>query len=450
MMIRTDKLGVTSVVRSLGFNGGSYDPLIDYFRSDAWKLSDLENCWWKYVSENAPIAYYNGAAVLVGDGIKKDKEGRRMPGVKRQYQESENSSKAETIWGQMYGCVGALAEAEGKTFCIPLACELHDGVKEILSWDEETVQGYRQGSHTVELVSLAHHMTKSFHNAILLLDRYYLTVPALERLDALNAGGGGLRAIIMAKANVIGYEPPAIREKGARGRPPIKGKTVKLAGLFVTDVDKFTQCNTVLYGKETSLRYLVKDLLWGREVYRKIRFVLVEIGARRVIIASTDTRIDPVAIIELYAKRFSIECTFKSMKNDAAAFSNRFWSSCMPLLNRYSKKDEADRTKTIKKEHERKCVRKSLDATEGYVFCGAVATGLLQMISMMHIGKDTKKMLRYQRTPSRTAVSEATVSEYMTKNLFRLLANDRDLTICKIIYEKMEAYNNGFIDTEAS
>ena len=211
MMVRKDDLGVTSLIRALGLKP-VYEALDRFFRSDAWKLQGLEQKWRSIVATAAPLERYKGAAVLPGDGIKVSKEGRRMPGVKRLHQESDNSGKAANIMGQMYGSVGVLAAAGGKTFCIPLACELHDGVKEILSWEEG--EKVRQSSHTVEMISLAHRMTDVFPGAIALLDRYFLTVPALKRLDACNAEGGGLKAIIMAKSNAVAYEEPRKTGKG--------------------------------------------------------------------------------------------------------------------------------------------------------------------------------------------------------------------------------------------
>ena len=92
-----------------------------------------------------------------------------------------------------------------------------------MSWEE--VKGVRQASHTVELMTMAHYMSNEFTNAMLLLNRYFLTLPAVDRLDALNAGGGGLRAIIMAKSNAIAYERLGARKPGARGRSRRKGET---------------------------------------------------------------------------------------------------------------------------------------------------------------------------------------------------------------------------------
>jgi hypothetical protein len=282
-------------------------------------------------------------------------------------------------------------------------------------------------------------MASVFQNAIVLLDRYYLTVPALDRLDALNAGGGNLRAIIMAKINSVAYEQPGPRKMCAKGRPLVKGKTVKLVELFTTEAHKFVQRVVHIYGKEQTIRYLAKDLLWGRGKYRKMRFVLVDFGGRQVIIVSTDTSIPPESIIALYSKRFTIECTFKAMKHDTAALSNRFWTQFMPKLNRYSKISEKDRLAKVKTEHGKELIRKALDATEGYVFCGVVATGLLQLISLLHMkNKDECKKIRYLRTQSKTAESEATVAEYLRRNIFLLLQNDDNLPICKIILEKID------------
>ena len=90
----------------------------------------------------------------------------------------------------------------------------------------------------------------------------------------------------------------------------------------------------------------------------------------------------------------------------------------------FTKTSEADRTKQIKGRHERHYVRKALDATEGYIFCGVVATGLLQILTMLRNSVVDKTNLRYLRTPSRTILSKATVADYLRRNIFQLLANN--------------------------
>jgi hypothetical protein len=179
-MVRTDHLGVTSVIRGLLLTV-DYMGLIGFFRSSAWALETLSATWCELVKENAPLFKHGDAVVIIGDGVKESKEGRRMPGVKRQHQESDNSSKAKYIWGHLFGGVGILAEKAGKCFCLPLALMLQDGVKTILGWEDPEE---RQSSHVVEMIKLAYKTGAHFGKAILLLDRLYLTVPALRLAGA--------------------------------------------------------------------------------------------------------------------------------------------------------------------------------------------------------------------------------------------------------------------------
>jgi hypothetical protein len=296
MMIRTDKLGVTSMIRALDL-APRYDSVIRMFRSDAWCLEEAEDAWSSFVVENAPLVKVAGLPVQVTDGVKQSKEGRRIPAVKRLHQESGNSSKPEYINGHLYGGVGVLAEAKGKTHCIPLACEIQDGAREIMSW-RYGGSGARQGSHVVESIILSYYMGEKLGDSILLADRLYLTVPALEELDWLSSNGGRrMEMVTMAKANAVAYEDAPAQVPGARGRPRLKGGAVKLNALFETRAGEFKTTVANIYGRQQKLKYLTVDLQWGKGLYRKIRFVLTDTDGTRAIIACTDTSIEPVLII---------------------------------------------------------------------------------------------------------------------------------------------------------
>jgi hypothetical protein len=80
----------------------------------------------------------------------------------------------------------------------------------------------------------------------------------------------------------------------------------------------------------------------------------------------------------------------------------------------------------------------AFDANERYAFCGVMALGLLQMLSLMYFNDGSVANLRYQRTPPRTLPSEANVADYLRKNIFRLLANDPVLTISQKIHGLMD------------
>jgi len=435
LLVRTDHLGVTSVIRGL-FLSTEYVSLLGFFRSRAWKLENLTAKWCSVVSRHAPLVRVNGAVVMVGDGVKQSKEGRRMPGVKRQHQESEDSSKAEYMFGHLFGGVGILAETARKCFCIPLALRLQDGVKTIFGWGEKEE---RQASHVVEMIRLAYSQAVRFGKSILLLDRLFLTVPALQTLDEVNAGGHLMNIITKAKSNCIAYEPPEIAP-GKRGRPKKKGEKIKLFDMFAAKRDRFINAEICLYGKPEQVRYYCVDLLWGQSLYKNLRFVLVEYNNTRSILVSTDLMLEPISIIELYGRRFCIEIMFREMKQVICSFGYRFWSKHMPKLNRFKKKTDPDPLDEITDQRAKNRITLAIKAIEGFVFCATVATGLLQMVSLTFSGTDELGHLRFLRTRRNAVVSEATVADFLRKNFFRLLLIHPDLPITRIISDKQSQH----------
>jgi uncharacterized protein (UPF0332 family) len=369
---------------------------------------------------------------MVGDGVKQSKEGRRMPGVKRLHQESEDSSKGEYIWGHLFGGISVLAERGGKCFSLPLALRIQDGVKAIFGWGKDKE---RQGSHVTEIIRLAQETARRFGKAILLLDRLYLTVPALRTLDELNAGGHLIDIVTKAKRNCVAYRHPEPRT-GKRGRPKVRGESLKVFDLFSAEKGMFQSAEALIYGKIEQIRFHSVVLLWGQKLYKELRFVLVECGGKLTVLASTDLALDPLDIIKLYGRRFGIESMFREMKQVISAFAYRFWSKHMPRLNRFGKKTDPDPLDQVVGQRERKRIELAVKAIEGFVFCAVVATGLLQMASLRFSGTDQLPKLRFLRTYRKTVASEATVADYLKRNFFRLLLFAPDLAITKIITGK--------------
>ncbi|MFW5436760.1 hypothetical protein [Paenibacillus apiarius] len=91
----------------------------------------------------------------------------------------------------------------------------------------------------VRMIDQAFAAAKAFGNVLLLLDHYFLSIPAWNRLNEWNQSGPAhLHIVTKAKASAVAYERPAVKKKG-RGRPPKKDKPVKLMVLFQTCVDSF-------------------------------------------------------------------------------------------------------------------------------------------------------------------------------------------------------------------
>jgi len=432
LMVRTDHLGVTSVIRALCLSV-NYVLLIDFFRSEAWTLEGLIDRWCRTVVKLAPLARHNGAIIMVGDGVKQGKEGRKMPGVKRMHQESENTSKASYIFGHLFGGIGVVAESGAKRYCIPLALLLQDGVKAIFGWGDKPE---RQTSHVTELISLAHKTSKCLgRKNILLLDRLFLSGPALSTLNNLNADGHIMHIVTKAKSNCAAYLP-VVKEKGKRGRPRLKGESVKVFGLFEAAKDMFISAEAVLYGKPEQVRYHCVDLLWGQKLYMKLRFVLAEYGGKKSILVSTDLTLAPLDIIQLYGRRFSIEAMFREMKQVIHAFCYRFWSKHMPKLNRFKKKTDPDPLESVCDPKAQAKIKQAVNAIEGFMFLCTVAMGLTQMIALRFSGSAEFSKLRWLRTNRNAIASEATVADFFQKNIFRFLMIYPNLPITRIIRGK--------------
>ena len=122
----------------------------------------------------------------------------------------------------------------------------------------------------------------------------------------------------------------------------------------------------------------------------------------------------------------------------------------IPKLNRFTKKTDPDRLVKVKIEHDRVNVRRALDASEGYVLCGIIAHGILQLLSLSIITEKDRNNFRYLRTPSKQAPSVATVAEYLRKSFFRCLADEPDLEISHIIKMKTELKSEHFYFKEVS
>ncbi|MBD2843914.1 transposase [Paenibacillus sp. IB182496] len=435
LMVRTDHWGLTAIVRGLALAPRHYESMVHFFRSTAWSLEALRLAWFKVVGRMAPLLYVRGRVVLVGDGMKQAKEGRRMPGVKKLHQESENSSKGEYIFGHLFGAIGILAGTPIKWFCLPLFMNLQDGVKTIFGWDASSEE--RQDSHVVQMIDQAFAAAHSLGPALLLLDRYFLSIPALQRLNEGNdTGESNMHMVTKAKMNVVAYEQPV--RKSGRGRPPKKGKVLKLAELFHTRAAEFQSVKVTIYGKEETVSCLCLDLLWGQGLYQELRFVLVKQGDRHSILVSTDRSLEAVEIITLYGYRFKIECTFREMKQVIGAFGYRFWSPSMPKLKRYLRKGESHPLEQVTSEPDRKRIRQTLQAIEGFVMCSVIATGLIQLIALRFSGLTPALFVRYLRTPSKAIVSEATVTAHLQQSIFRLFARNKQLSLTQIIRSKQD------------
>ena len=403
-MLRGEHRGVTSMMTALRLESVQYHSILHFFRSSAYTISALYEKWVILLLRNAPLLRMSGRLVVLGDHIKISKEGRRMPCIERHHQDSQNSGKAEYIKGHNLGQVSAVITNEAQSRAIPLITELQES---------KTKTG---GESLVEqMVALAGKVAAAAEKPVIaVLDAYFCNGSAWESADRiLDACGNRLVEIVTrAKASYTAYFPP--EKSGARGRPRIYGKKVKLMELFSSHADQFDAKSMVLYGKSENVRFLCIDLLW-RPVRRLCRFVLVKIGKTPFVLISSDLTLSPEKIILLYGYRFKIETGFDDQKNDMGGFAYHFWSKSLPKRRCHSDTVLPDDHK------KREMIESAKRASEAFVCLSIIATGILTVIAFTHSREIWNRYPGYLRTVRTQIPTLATAKLVVQQDFLPLL-----------------------------
>lgn len=339
LMVRFDSLGVTSFIRALSLDHRFYESLLHFFRSNAFSTEKLKLRWHKIVFRHAPFIRLNGRILILGDGT------------------------------------------YSNSFCIPLDLNIQDGLRETASWGNGNLSD--AASHVFQMNRNAHEASQTFgEDSYCVLNRYFLTVPALIELSTLNgASAHRLDIITRAKNNCIAFEEPDLNPVPRRGRPRKKGTAVKLNPLFNDRADDFKKATVMMYGKEQEVEYLSLNLLWGSKLYQKLQFVLVKYHGGTAIFVSTDLTLNPILVIEAYAHRFKIECMFRELKQQIHGFNYHFWSSYVPKLNKYKRKSDPDPLSLAAEKHQ-ESILLTIDAIERFILCSEIAMGIIQLIAL--------------------------------------------------------------------
>jgi len=363
LTVRTDLLGVTSIVRALGLHERYYHRLLAYFHSTGVRLDEMTALWAQVVLRLFPEPLrVNGRLVVVGDGIKAPKCGKKMPGVKLLHQASESNTKPDYIMGHSLQAVSLLVQATHSVLAVPLSMRIHEGLvwsnrdrRSLLDKMIVLLNGVSIGQ-PFYFVADAYYASQKIINGLLKQDNHLVT---------------------RVRSNAVAYAPYHRQGPKKRGRPRRYGKKITLRSLF-SDEQTMEQAPSPVYGdKKVILQYRVCDLLW-RPVGRRVRFVVVVHPHRgRCLLMSTDTSLAGIDIIRLYGLRFKIEHGFKQAVRVVGTFSYHFWMKSMKPLKRRNGNQYPHR----ESEAYRKAIKRKLNAYHLFIHAGVVSQGLLQYLS---------------------------------------------------------------------
>ncbi|HZE22202.1 MAG TPA: transposase [Desulfobaccales bacterium] len=367
LCLRPDLAGVTSLVRAVGLSDASYLCLLHFFHSPALDLDPLTRLWRATLQRlfARGLIRVNGRPVVLADGLKRPKEGRKMPAVKSLHQESRCNAKAAFIMGHSLQAVALLVHAAGTCFAVPLAARIHEG----LIWN-------RTRHRRTLLDKLADLLLGLQWEGPLTVvaDAYYAAAKFARSLLSQNH-----HLVSRVRSNAVAYFPPAKRRRRPRrGRRRIYGHKTKLRSWFAY-YRQFAKAPSPVYGESgVTLRYYSQDLLW-RPLGRLVRFVWVMHPHRgNLILLSTDLSLEPLDLLRLYGWRFKIEVSFKQAIHTLGAYAYHFWMRDMPPIRRGSGNQDLVRKPEIYRAH----IARKLAAYQRHIQLGLIAQGLLQYLAV--------------------------------------------------------------------
>jgi hypothetical protein len=394
-----DLAGVTSFVRVLDFQSKAYHRFLHLFHSTALDVDKLTACWVRLCLTLFRPFEVGSRLVVLADGIKAPKEGKRMPGVKLLHQQSASNSKPEYIMGHSLQAISLLVQGpSGHVAAVPLTSRIHEGLV-FSNRDHRTLLD--------KLVTLLLSITGVWNRKVLLVaDAYYGSGNLI-----LTLLGKGHQLVTRAKSNAVAYLPVTAPLRRLRGRPRIYGSKVRLKDLAM-DEGAFTDAPSPVYGESNvTLRYRCLDLLW-RPTGLVVRFVIVRHPHRGTIfLLSTDLTLAPLEILQLYGYRFRIEVGFRQAVHVLGAYGYHFWMRTMKPLRRGGGDQYLHRTNDAY----RAAIRRKLSAYHAYVQLGCIAQGLLQHLALNH----TAEVWRCFRSWLRTMNPSLPPSELVVANALR-------------------------------
>ncbi|MCP4260570.1 MAG: transposase [Planctomycetes bacterium] len=404
-LVRSDTLGVSSIVRALYLTPDSYPCLLHFFHSTAWNVESLMTYWWGWQAQE-PFAYRVGnRIVLLADHTKTPKDGRKIPAVTTLHQDSETASKPTFFRGHHWGCVSQLMTDLKKSWAAPLWARIHQGLEQVDGDETPT------GTMATQTVNMAQTIAQKMGiNAYLVLDAFFAVGSVFkEAAKEINGERNRIHVLTRAKKNVAAYLPYPKPRILPCGRPRKYGNKLKLMNLFVAYSwqPKFQSVETTVYQKKETIRYLTLDLLW-KPTKGLLRFILIETSRGRIILMTSDLTLDPLVALHLYCERIKIEVMFDTLKNVLGGLAYHFWSKPLPPVSRRPTRNASPRPKSSRPE----LTRNTFRAIEKFVNVQLLVLGFLQLVAAkfpLQVWSKSKCWLR-------TYTSE-TPSEFVTRSV---------------------------------
>ncbi|WP_052374037.1 IS701 family transposase, partial [Chondromyces apiculatus] len=212
-------------------------------------------------------------------------------------------------WGHLWVVLGITVRMFDKTFCLPVLFRLYRSEK-VCARNKCAYRTMPElGADLIALLAKA-----LSHRALILVGDGAYSNQALVKHRPAN-----VTVVGRSRLDAAIYAPPPPRQPGQMGRPRVRGVKLPAPGLQANAKGAAWQSLEVfVYGRTVAVKALVIDALWySVSGGQQMRLVVVRDfpgHERDDVLFSTDVSLPVTDVIELYAKRWSIEVTFQETK----------------------------------------------------------------------------------------------------------------------------------------
>jgi DDE superfamily endonuclease len=307
LMVVEGRKCLTRLARCAFFHQRALSSWERFLAGHRWSLTAVTERLVTLVVERLGEQLQVHGAYLVGkDTTLVAKSAKRMLGVQKWKDHSDNADRGASLVGHHWNLAGLISRWDTRWLCWPLVMRLVPGLKGARQWivgDTSALMSFWDAAIATVL-----EVTRCLGDVLVrvVADAYYSKAPFLNGLRAR-----GLDVISRLRKDAVGWDDPEPREPGTRGRKPRYGRKWPLATLLSAQPP--VRERLTLYGTLTEVVFVVRDV-WLRDVAQKVRVVVREGAKEPILLVSTDLRLSALQSIEIYGARFSMELTIRDLK----------------------------------------------------------------------------------------------------------------------------------------
>ena len=307
LMVVEGRKCMTRLARCVFFHQRDLSSWERFLAEHRWSLTAVtERLVTLVVAKLGERLQVHGAYLVGQDTTLVAKTAKRMLGVQKWKDHSDNADRGGYLVGHHWNLVGLISLWEARWLCWPLVMRLVPGLKGARQWI--VGDAIEPMSFWDAAIAAILEVTRCLGTASVrvVADAFYSKAPFLNGLRA-----HGIDLISRLRKDAVGWDDPEPQPPGKRGRKPRYGRKWPLASLLRTETP--TRERLTLYGTLTEVVFVVRAV-WLRDVAQKVRVVVLEGTKEPILLVSTDLALSALQIIEIDGARFSIELTIRDLK----------------------------------------------------------------------------------------------------------------------------------------